>query len=354
VRVDGELLERDSSLMLSDGYSLDIARSEVTLRWPSGDELVVRGTRALAIDLKLDASRVGKVRGMLGNFNGDPSYDLSSRDGFQFDMPISFEDTYGAFGESWRINQSESLFHYEAGEDTATFTGPNPEGPARVSDLPEAERTQAEATCRDGGVESPDELASCILDTVCSSSSDHVKSAAEAAPSASATAPGEHDVVTRGDVQRIEPPPTLADQPEMQAECSGPPERFVDFFKEVEGSTLAADLDVLDPTDPAASTTLPAGTRVNSYLLHSRPTSDSIFLSGSARFAGRIVGVIVDGPALDASDGSLGHPSTTYPTSEPRGIDTPDLVSVSRDGREIFVELGGSDVDQIRVLTEVL
>jgi hypothetical protein len=71
---------------------------------------------------------------------------------------------YEHVGNSWRVKQSESLFHYWPGESTATFTNLNiPSGEVTASSIA-LTRSKAETICRAVGVRGQPALDDCILD----------------------------------------------------------------------------------------------------------------------------------------------------------------------------------------------
>jgi hypothetical protein len=71
---------------------------------------------------------------------------------------------YEHVGNSWRVKQSESLFHYWPGESTATFTNLNiPSGEVTASSIA-LTRSKAETICRAVGVHGHPALDDCILD----------------------------------------------------------------------------------------------------------------------------------------------------------------------------------------------
>jgi hypothetical protein len=110
------------------------------------------------------------------------------------------------------------------------------------------------------------------------------------------------------------------------------------------------------------SGTLPAGTPYNSTMIQLDPgfvrhAQDPI---ASITFTGKIIGLALFGPSLDASD-IYGNPSTIYPHGLPtlftqgRGIDMlhNDRFSVSSNGRTLSLQLtaGFLELDEIRVFT---
>ncbi len=136
----------------------------VRVDWPDGSTLEVRpiGRWGLSLVVGLASAHRGKTSGLLGNFNGDDADDLTLSDG----KPLGgngFDDLYPRFADSWRISAQESLFDYQPGQDTATFTDRSlPERPVVAADLPY--RKSAELICRRAGVTDPAVLDSCIVD----------------------------------------------------------------------------------------------------------------------------------------------------------------------------------------------
>ncbi|MFW5741084.1 MAG: VWD domain-containing protein, partial [Myxococcota bacterium] len=161
-----------TTLLLPGGHSIRQEGSTAKLGWATGEELTVRGIgngRSLDIDVTLPDSRRSQVRGLLGNFDGDRQSDLLSRDGSLLPAQVTWEAVL-EFGESYRIEDSESLFTYGPGQNTDTFTIEGfPSGPVSLDDLPPDVRDAAEQTCRDTGVEDETALSNCILDVGCTS-----------------------------------------------------------------------------------------------------------------------------------------------------------------------------------------
>ncbi len=110
--------------------------------------------------------RDGRLEGILGNADGDDGEnDFRTRDGKELSAPLAFDTLYNEFAESWRVTPEESLFHYDEGESTETFT--NRAFPTRevtIDDLDPDVRADAEKRCREGGVVEPEALKQCIFD----------------------------------------------------------------------------------------------------------------------------------------------------------------------------------------------
>jgi hypothetical protein len=134
---------------------------EVVLVYPGANPrpaVAVRAERigevhALAVGAVRPQGLAGALRGLMGNANGDPSDDFTTRDGVRLTPPLAFGTLYGTFGRSWEVRPTERLFT----------------GPAPVTRYPEAppaldpERVrQAEAFCAD--IPDPYLRQACILD----------------------------------------------------------------------------------------------------------------------------------------------------------------------------------------------
>jgi hypothetical protein len=135
--------------------------------------------------------------------------------------------------------------------------------------------------------------------------------------------------------------------------------------------TLASDFDV-DHDGTAGSyagnndfsllgTTLAAGTKVNSSIIHLDPPTDVVSLQAVITFANSIVGISLFNPSIDNGDPIFGA-GTIYPTGldpagnlDTRGIDfrANDQFSISADGKTLSVHFTANfqGFDQIRVLT---
>ncbi|QSQ18496.1 SBBP repeat-containing protein [Myxococcus landrumensis] len=172
VKVDGAVVSIPTGTTqgLPDGGR--ILRQEANaylLYYPGMDRLLVTVSPGyLNLNFALPASRQGKVRGLLGNYNLRVEDDFALRSGTVLTPPLSFAQLYtgsASMASSWRITQQESLFDYATGENTSTHTNVNfPDGPVSVNDLPPAQREQARARCLEAKVKGPFFLDSCIVD----------------------------------------------------------------------------------------------------------------------------------------------------------------------------------------------
>jgi hypothetical protein len=115
-----------------------------------------------------------------------------------------------------------------------------------------------------------------------------------------------------------------------------------------------------------APASIPAGQRVDSYLLFFNPASSSIehpiSISGRITFNRPILGLIFRQDALFyKSDDQVGVKGLNYRTSTgnrglevmPEALPARDIIEVSADGRQLFFNLSVSDLrDQLRVILE--
>ena len=143
-----------------------------TIVWPDGSLVAadyVAGSH-MSLTIGLAPSRAGHMQGLLGNADADPSNDYTARDGHVLPVPVtSVGDLLSGFAATWRVSAADSLFTYDAGQNTSTFTDVNfPYTQISVADLPAADREGASAACQAAGVTDPVVLSACILDVAVS------------------------------------------------------------------------------------------------------------------------------------------------------------------------------------------
>jgi len=171
--VDGPMSLRGSGII----QRLDT--DELSIMWPDGSEALLYqiGRYGFRLGVNLANRRRGSVEGLLGNFDGNPNNDLTVRGGSTPIRDTSFASLYPRFSNSWRITQEESLFRYDRGQSTQTFT--NKRLPTRAIDVETLpNRSQAEEACRQAGVQHPRLLQECILDVGISGDAEFAASAA--------------------------------------------------------------------------------------------------------------------------------------------------------------------------------
>jgi hypothetical protein len=169
---------------LADGETIPLPSGGTVMRGGStyrvsatdGSLVDIRGNITdMFVSVRISASKYGQIQGLFGNADQNSQNDLAMRDGtvLNIEPEIAFETLYPNYADSWRISQAESLFDYEPGETTDTFTDRNfPRMRATVEDLPEAIRATAEATCQATGITDPVLLENCILDVALTGNAD--------------------------------------------------------------------------------------------------------------------------------------------------------------------------------------
>jgi|GEM_PF-4042890 len=153
----------ENSVSLPNGGRVIKSGSRYSVSWPDGNGLVELRGRVSTI--YLGESQESNVMGLLGNADGDPKNDITTRSGNNLGTNLDFYTLYPGYANSWRISQEESLFDYAPGENTGTFTVYNfPRTLARVSDLDAATYAVAEKICLEAGITGKTFIEECILD----------------------------------------------------------------------------------------------------------------------------------------------------------------------------------------------
>ena len=149
------------SYSLPGGGGIIGSKSGVLITTPNNDQFFCQPGN---LEFSPADNRKGKLVGLFGNFDENMSNDGRTRDNKVVNL-LRPDHLYPTYADSWRITQAESLFFYENGATTETYTDrtkPNNKRPFNSLSL--AERQQAEAICRQAGVTREPELSNCILD----------------------------------------------------------------------------------------------------------------------------------------------------------------------------------------------
>jgi hypothetical protein len=170
-----------------------------------------------------------------------------------------------------------------------------------------------------------------------------------------AASPSQAGVVVTGQLTAVAPPPSVqkgADQSSTTAI----------IFEERSSFALPSNIAV-NVTAPGTSNTgnsynpspgtVAAGTLTDIWFFHSDPPgSVPTNYVGTATFDSPILGILDTLSTLNATDATLGHPGTAYPTGLPnRALEAPDTFTLSADDRTISFSFHTSGaVDEIRVL----
>ncbi len=150
-------------------------------------------------------------------------------------------------------------------------------------------------------------------------------------------------IMTVPDIVFVTPPDVSLDQTESDVEIKGFDER----------QCISLNYDLMTDQGRILETT-----PFSCHLFHADPETTAMLI-GRAAFDQRIIGVISDSAALDASDGPCGLPGVVYPIpgTEPfrglEGTQPSDFYRVSNNRRRIEISVDiPSYSDQVRVLTE--
>ena len=175
-------LQNEYFQLINGGYIYllnNSSRKEYIIEWPSGFLTSVKfGSSYLDVGVSKPPTLQATYQGLAGDFNGLAEDDLLTRSGTPIVPPVTLNELYRIFGDSWRISDSESLFDYETGTSTQTFT--LPDFPARsftTQNLDPEDYEAAKQTCLAAGITDPFLLEDCILDVGATGETDFVDSA---------------------------------------------------------------------------------------------------------------------------------------------------------------------------------
>ncbi|MBA2661001.1 MAG: VWD domain-containing protein [Bradymonadaceae bacterium] len=179
-------------LALDGGGSIERSSDQVfELRWPAGERMQVKnvglsaGAGLLNLRMALPEHRRGQVRGLLGNYNGDPDDDIAPRGDLPLAAPVDWVALNEVFGESWRVEAAASLFDYAEGEDASSFVVEGfPARPTVIEDLTGPAREQAERACTAAGIDNEVAFNSCVMDVACTGNIELAQSHTDRQPKA--------------------------------------------------------------------------------------------------------------------------------------------------------------------------
>ncbi len=165
--INGAATDLSSPIVLPGGGTVQMTGGVYVVTWPDGSVAQVsdRGSY-LNVTMVHASVRAGRVEGLLGNSDTIRTNDLVTSDGMAPPPgPFTRDWLYDQYGNSWRVSQEDSLFNYEAGETTETFTDRTfPGALVTINDLEAAAREEARAICLAAGITDPILLQACILD----------------------------------------------------------------------------------------------------------------------------------------------------------------------------------------------
>lgn len=148
------------------GAALTPGPGSILVTWTGGDRLgVVIHDDSLDLYPVFGPGSTPDRAGLLGPApDGDPHNDLVGRDGVVHRDPTA-RKLHRVYGDSWRVDAGESLFHYEPGEGPDTFYDPYfPASQLALADLDPDAYAAAHARCVRAGIRQPALLEACILD----------------------------------------------------------------------------------------------------------------------------------------------------------------------------------------------
>ncbi|CAG5009125.1 hypothetical protein DYBT9275_04428 [Dyadobacter sp. CECT 9275] len=146
---------------LSNGGSIRKDGSQLYIRNANGDQVEVRlFAQDLDYYITLNINRKSKVKGIIGNYDGNAANDLVTSTGQA--VANNYQSLYPVFADSWRIKQAESLFIYDSGKSTESYTDRN--FPRTQVNLTSAQEAAARNICAQQGVTDPVTLQNCITD----------------------------------------------------------------------------------------------------------------------------------------------------------------------------------------------
>ena len=165
--INGEPTELASGERLQlDGGSVRREDSRYTVMWADQTTLITSLRNDFVnVRVLIAPERAGRVAGLLGDANSSRANDLATREGRVFEQPLTFEQLYQEYGNSWRISQEESLLDYlgeATGIGTAFYTDFN--FPSSVPTITDEARAFAEEVCNAANITDPILLEACILD----------------------------------------------------------------------------------------------------------------------------------------------------------------------------------------------
>lgn len=327
ILIDGQnATPADVAAALPAGTSFSASGGDISLQRADGGVMHVDTSGSFKVEIEVPTSLSGLVTGLFGNFDGTAENDFESRFGQSYPLSLSFEELYGAYGNSWRVQ--ESLFTYDEGMSTADFTDPSfPAAPTNFDDVPTEVLAAAAEKCK---VQDTALISGCVLDEICleEGAEDH----ADKAPSVSNSEIDEPGLVLRGQVTRASD--ALESARKSQALC-GPAAETQILLEGGESETIGEEL-------VGDLGTVPAGTEVRVWTLTLENAAEETRRTGSVTFPQNILAVF-------STDDTL----ALTPAGAAPGIEEED-VTENQDAKTLRLDLWAPDeTDTVRVLTEV-
>lgn len=149
--------------LVVNGVQIARQENEYTIVSPKGDSV-----RAMLYDNAMNtwmnvtvslSHSQAQARGLLGKVEGN-TRELITANGMVLNWPVSFQELYTIYGESWRVQPNDMLLEVDPKIKPGI-----PEKPFYVNDLKPKEASHATAICKAAGITEPALLEACALDT---------------------------------------------------------------------------------------------------------------------------------------------------------------------------------------------
>ena len=164
-----EALGIGQTLTLSDGAVTETSANTYRVNWDTGESMTVTLNGSYISDtIELAAADAGKVQGLLGPDDGNPSTDLQLPDGQSIasNGTIASSVLYGVYESGWQVQSSpQSLLYYGTGQTFDGFNIPGfPEDALTLSQLPANLVAAAEAIVEAEGITNPNLVDAAVID----------------------------------------------------------------------------------------------------------------------------------------------------------------------------------------------
>jgi hypothetical protein len=211
LRLNGQpITVSDKPYALSSGSISRSGDRTYTVQWSKGEQVVLRLTtfgqlKFINVTVSVADNQSDRFSGLLGNSNGNGQDDLQTRSGKVIPVQSSYgnvtqalsnllptpiplsrletaymEQLHQEFGNSWRLQPTESLFDYASGETTETFTDRRfPKAYRGLNALLPNQIQSAQNICRTAGVSDP-LMEGCIFDVGMTGSASFAEAATQA------------------------------------------------------------------------------------------------------------------------------------------------------------------------------
>ena len=190
-RLEGQPIQlQGRTYFLPHGGTIRLEGRNYIISWPTGETVILdsrmSGSMQLAnVTVQIFACDRSEFEGLLGNANGDMNDDFNTRNTNGFRPAYASFSTFGNpsiargsefaekeylaflakdFAEEWRVNDLTTLFDYNSGRSTLSFTDRSfPRVHYTLNDLDMGRQSNARRRCEEMGI-TPEEMRGCIFD----------------------------------------------------------------------------------------------------------------------------------------------------------------------------------------------